>query len=93
MADIETLSVRYVDLFALARDLKGMGERSILASRAPLRRDVLAEAARRFAAASEADGRTAVTAQILYLTGWAPGGPPAGLKSKSRTRYQHCSGS
>lgn len=69
VAEVDTITVRYDDVFAVLRDLRAMGEGNILQSRAPLRRDVLADAARRFAARAEA-GRIAVTVQVIYLTGW-----------------------
>ncbi len=69
VAEVDTITVRYDGLFALSRDLRAMGEGNILASRVPLRRDVLAEAARRFATRAVA-GRVAVTVQTIYLTGW-----------------------
>jgi SAM-dependent methyltransferase len=69
VAEVDTIKVRYDDLFAVLRDLRAMGEGNVLQSRAPLRRDVLADAARRFAARAEA-GRVAVTVQVIYLTGW-----------------------
>ncbi len=72
VADVDRLTVRYASLFGLFADLTAMGARSPLASRAPLRRDVLAAAATRFAARADADGKTAVTVEILYLAGWAP---------------------
>lgn len=71
VVEVDTVAVRYDDLFALLRDLRGMGEGNALRSRVPLRRDVLADAARRFAVRAEA-GRIAVTVQILTLTGRAP---------------------
>jgi hypothetical protein len=49
-----------------------MGARSVLAQRRPLRRDVLMDAARRFAAMAT-DGKTAVTVEIIHMAGWAPG--------------------
>ncbi len=72
VADVERLTVRYRSLFALFDDLAAMGARSVLASRAPLRRDVLAETAARFAARAAPDGKTAVTVEILHVAGWAP---------------------
>jgi len=68
VAEVDTIAVRYDDLFAVLRDLRAMGEGNILASRVPLRRDVLADAARRFADRAVA-GRIAVTVQVIYLTG------------------------
>jgi SAM-dependent methyltransferase len=73
VADVDTVEVRYPSLFAAIADLRGMGETSILHGRPPLRRDVLADAATRFAGLAGPDGKTAVRVQIVYLTGWAPG--------------------
>ncbi|QYE35048.1 methyltransferase domain-containing protein [Polymorphobacter sp. PAMC 29334] len=69
VAEVDMIMVRYDDMFAVLRDLRAMGEGNILHGRAPLRRDVLAHAARRFAARAQA-GRIAVTVQVIYLTGW-----------------------
>ena len=86
VADVERLTVRYPSLFALFDDLRAMGARSVLASRSPLRRDVLLAAAARFAARAAPDGKTAVTVELLHLAGWAPGpGQPVPLKPGSAT--------
>ncbi len=86
VADVERLTVRYPSLFALFDDLTVMGARSVLASRAPLRRDVLAAAAANFAARAAPDGKTAVTVEIIHLAGWAPGpGQPVPLTPGSAT--------
>lgn len=86
VADVERLTVRYPSLFALLADLTAMGARSPLASRSPLRRDVLADAAARFAARAEPDGKTNVTIEILHLAGWAPApGQPVPLAPGSAT--------
>ena len=75
VADADTVTVTYGDLFALLRDLRGMGETNILIDRLkrPTRRTVFARAAAiyqdRFA---DAQGRLPATFQILFLTGWAP---------------------
>jgi hypothetical protein len=80
------VTVRYGSLFGLFDDLTRMGARSVLASRSPLRRDVLADAAARFAARAAADGKTAVTVEIVHLAGWAPGpGQPVPLQPGSAT--------
>jgi SAM-dependent methyltransferase len=71
VADGETLGIRYGDLLRLMHDLRGMGAGNVLSSRPPmLRRDVLVGAAGHFAAAADADGRTAEQMAILYLSGW-----------------------
>lgn len=72
VADVERLQLRYASLFGLLDDLTAMGARSVLAVRRPLRRDVLMEAARRFAAMADG-GKTAVTVEIIHVAGWAPG--------------------
>jgi SAM-dependent methyltransferase len=68
VADIDRLTVRYDDLWAVLRDLRAAGAGNIVRGREPLRRDVLADAARRFAARAVA-GRVAVTVEVIYLTG------------------------
>lgn len=72
VADGETLTVRYRDLFGLLRDLRGMASANIMPGRTPLRRDTLARAAEAFAARADPDGRTAERFEIIFLTGWAP---------------------
>lgn len=81
VADGETLTVRYGDMLRLMHDLRGMGAGNVLTLRPPpLRRDALIGAAEHFAAAADADGRTAEQMAILYLSGWKPDpgqAPPA----------------
>ena len=75
VADSDTLTVTYPDLFRLLADLRGMGETNLLLGRLkhPTRRTIFAHAAalyqERFA---DVDGRLRATFQILFLTGWAP---------------------
>ncbi|HKY82637.1 MAG TPA: methyltransferase domain-containing protein [Sphingobium sp.] len=78
VADSETLTVRYGDIVRLMHDLRGMGSGNVLTSRPPLRRDALMEAARHFADAADADGRTAEQMAILYLSSWKPDPSQAG---------------
>ncbi len=86
VADIDTLTVRYDDLFALLADVRGMGEGNTLRGRVPLRRAVLGDAARRFAERAGADGRIAVKVDVITLTGWAPApSQPQPLKPGSAT--------
>ena len=73
VAEIDSFTVRYAGLFALLADLRGMGEANALASRLPLRRDVLADVAARFADRADADGKTNVPVQIITLTAWNAG--------------------
>ncbi len=72
VVDVDRLTVRYDNLFAGLGDLRGMGGGNILAERAPLRRDVLADAARRFGERAGPDGRIAVAVDVITLTAWAP---------------------
>jgi SAM-dependent methyltransferase len=75
VADCDTITVTYPDLFRLLADLRGMGETNLLLDRLkhPTRRAIFARAAalyqERFA---DAEGRLPATFQILFLTGWSP---------------------
>jgi SAM-dependent methyltransferase len=75
VVDREALTVRFSGLDRLVADLRGMAATNILAtrSRRPFGRCGHAAAAAHFAAAADADGRTAERFEILYLSGWAPG--------------------
>ncbi len=68
VVDVDRLTVRYDSLAGVLRDLRDAGAGNILHGRVPLRRDVLADAARRFATRAEG-GRVGVTVEVLYLTG------------------------
>ena len=86
VADVERLTVRYGSIFALLDDLTAMGARSVLVSRSPLRRDVLANAAARFQNRAAHGGKISVTVEIIHLAGWAPApGQPVPLKPGSAT--------
>lgn len=75
VADSETVTVRYPDLFGLMADLRAMGGSNVLKerSRQPTRRAVMLKAAEvyreRFA---DPDGKLCATFDILWLSGWAP---------------------
>ena len=84
VADVDRLTVRYAGLGSLLADLTAMGARSVLRHRVSLRRNVLADAATRFAARADVDGKTRVSVDVLYLAGWAPGpGQPVPLQPGS----------
>ena len=73
--DTDTITVTYSDMFALMRELRGMGESNAVAarSRAGLRRDTLFAAAARYQELyADEDGRIPATFQIIWMTGWAP---------------------
>lgn len=76
VADTERVQVRYASLDRLLADLTAMGARSPLAHISPLRRDVLAQVRRRFAARADADGKTSVTVDLIHMAGWAPSTDP-----------------
>jgi SAM-dependent methyltransferase len=75
VADVDRVKVRYGHPLELLRDLRRMGETSVLLdrSRKPLGRRVLLRAmelyVERFA---EADGRVPATFEIVAVTGWVP---------------------
>jgi len=75
VADIDTVTVRYDNMFALIADLRAMGATSILTQRAkaPLRRTVAMRAAELYAGRfADADGRIRATFEIVWISGWAP---------------------
>ncbi|RUW45395.1 MULTISPECIES: methyltransferase domain-containing protein [unclassified Mesorhizobium] len=75
VADVETVTVRYANLFALMADLRSMGETSALAdrSRRPGSRRLFARAAEIYAERfSDPDGRVRASFSIVWMSGWAP---------------------
>ena len=73
VVDVEALSVRYGDWFALVRDLRAAGLSSRLdPAPPPLTREEAARIAAGFAAGADPDGRTAEAFRIVYFSGWAP---------------------
>lgn len=75
VTDVETLTVRYPDPFALMRDLRAMGLTNVLVERrrTPLRRATLMRAAALYAERfTDPDGRLRASFEILWLSGWAP---------------------
>jgi SAM-dependent methyltransferase len=75
VADVDRVKVRYAHPIELLRDLRRMGETSVLLDRprAPLTRRVLGRAmeiyVERFA---DPDGRVPATFEIVAVTGWSP---------------------
>ncbi len=75
VADSETITVRYANIFSLMADLRAMGATNILAERSRrfTSRNLFLKAAevyqRRF---SDPDGKIRATFEIIWLTGWAP---------------------
>lgn len=73
VADVQSLRVGYGDLFALLRDLRGMGGAQCLISRPPpLTRGALLRAAETFMARADPDGRVRERFEIVHLSGWRP---------------------
>jgi SAM-dependent methyltransferase len=74
VADVERLTVRYGDFFALARDLRAHGFTNVMAerSREPMRRDTLAAALAHYVAVHGTSGRLTATFETVFLTGWTP---------------------
>lgn len=73
VVDVEALSVRYGDWFALVRDLRAAGLASRLAAAPPpLTREEVARIALAFAVQADPDGRVAETFRLIHFSGWAP---------------------
>lgn len=74
VADVDRLTVRYPDLFALIRDLRAMGETNVLHGPVrPLNRRIVARAAALYAERYGLDdGRIPATFEIIHLAGWKP---------------------
>jgi len=74
VVDVDRMTVRYPDLFALVRDLRAMGETNVLAGLTrPLTRAIVARAAALYADRhGETDGRIPATFEIINLAGWTP---------------------
>lgn len=75
VTDVETLTVRYGDVFGLFRDLRAMGLTNALHERrrTGLRRATLVRAAELYAARhADPDGRVRATFETVWLSGWAP---------------------
>jgi hypothetical protein len=75
VADSESVTVRYADMFGLMADLRAMGATNTLIQRSRkfTSRTVMLKTAevyqRRFA---DPDGRIRATFEMIWLTGWAP---------------------
>jgi len=75
VTDIETVVARYDSMFALMRDLRGMGATSALVDRPrkPASRALFARAAEIYADRfADADGRIRATFNLVWMSGWAP---------------------
>lgn len=75
VADVDTITVRYPDMFALMRDLRAMGATSALVARPrrPAPRALFLRAAQIYAERfSDPDGRIRATFSVVWMSGWAP---------------------
>ena len=73
VVDVDALSVRYGDWFALVRDLRAAGLSSRLSpAPPPLTREEAARIAVAFAGQADPDGRVAEHFRLIHFSGWAP---------------------
>lgn len=75
VTDVDSFTVRYDSMFALANELRAMGAANILTERArkPLGRAVFLRAAEIYAERfSDPDGRVRASFELVWLSGWAP---------------------
>jgi SAM-dependent methyltransferase len=75
VTDIEPLTVRYTNMFALLADLRAMGATNALIERLrrPTRRQLFLRAAELYAQHhADADGRLRASFELIFLSGWAP---------------------
>jgi len=73
VVDVDALTVRYGDWFALVRDIRAAGLSSRLApAPPPLTREEAARIAAAFAGQADPDGRIGETFRLVHFSGWAP---------------------
>ena len=75
VADVDTITVRYGDMFGLMRDLRAMGATNPLGGRLkrPTRRAIFLRAAEIYGERfSDADGRIRAKFNLVWMSGWAP---------------------
>ncbi|MBK19221.1 MAG: SAM-dependent methyltransferase [Rhodospirillaceae bacterium] len=75
VADSDTITVTYSNVFALMHDLRGMGETNAVVTRPKYfsKRQIFLRAAERYSELfAGSDGKIPASFQVLYLTGWAP---------------------
>jgi SAM-dependent methyltransferase len=75
VADSETITVRYADVFGLMADVRAMGGTNVLKARSRrfTRRAVFLRAAQIYAQRfADPDGRIRATFELIWLSGWAP---------------------
>ena len=73
VVDVDALSVRYGDWFALVRDLRAASLSSrLFPAPPPLTREEAARIAVAFAGQADPDGRVAENFRLIHFSGWAP---------------------
>ena len=73
VVDEVRVTLRYRTLAALFEDLRGMGQRGVLAHRTPAPRQLFARTEDHYRAAfSDPDGKLRATFVFAFLSGWAP---------------------
>jgi SAM-dependent methyltransferase len=75
VADLDSVTVRYPDMFALMADLRAMGAANTLAARLrrPTRRALFLRAAELYAQRfADPDGRVRATFETIWISGWVP---------------------
>ncbi len=75
VVDSETITIRYTDMFALMRDLRGMGAVNglVARSRKTMRRAVFMRAAEIYQEKfAQDDGKVPATFTLIWMSGWAP---------------------
>ncbi|HTV32511.1 MAG TPA: methyltransferase domain-containing protein [Methylocella sp.] len=75
VADSETLTVRYANMFGLIADLRAMGAANALIARrrVPVGKRFFSRAAEIYAQKfADSDSRVRATFELIYLSGWAP---------------------
>ncbi|MGJ3230969.1 MAG: methyltransferase domain-containing protein [Oceanicaulis sp.] len=75
VSDVDRITARYGNSFVLMRDLRKMGETSVLADRprSPATKRFFVKTAEAYSHAfAEADGKVPATFEIIHFAGWAP---------------------
>ncbi|MFP4519945.1 MAG: methyltransferase domain-containing protein [Oceanicaulis sp.] len=75
VSDVDRVTARYGNSFVLMRDLRKMGETSVLAARprTPATKDFFVKTAEAYSHAfADEDGKAPATFEIIHFAGWAP---------------------
>lgn len=73
VADRDTLTIRYANLFALANDIRDIGAGNCLSGTIhPMSKSSLERAAQKWISLQEKDGKVSETVELIHFNGWAP---------------------